>query len=189
MKRMIALLLGIAFVACCGAGAGPLHGQAKKNGVVVMMDGLQARAPAEWKEEEVTNKLRYKQFRVPKVGDDKEDAEVIMFRNISGSPDQNLKRWKEMFIPPEGKKIDDVAKVTQMKIGELAAHYLDVSGTYKFKAAPFDPQSKEVRRPNTRMIAVQVEGRTAPYQIRFVGPAATVERHKKGFDDWLKAFK
>lgn len=186
MKRLCGFLLGVAFLVCCGVGGSPLHGQ---GGDVVKIDYLESKPPAEWKEEPVTSKLRHKQFRLPKVKGDTDDAEIIIFRGISGTADQNLKRWKDMFIPPEGKKIDDVAKVTQMKLGALDAYYLDVAGTYKFKERPFDPQSKEVRRANQRMVAVQVEGKTAPYQIRFVGPAKTVEHYKKGFDDWLKGFK
>jgi hypothetical protein len=189
MHRLWSLLPALAFLACLGGSERTFAGQAKKAGVTVVLDGLQATAPAEWKEEEVTNKLRYKQFRLPAVKGDKQDAEIIIFRAISGSPAQNLQRWKDMFIPPEGKKIDEVAKVTEMKIGGLEAYYLDVHGTYKFKDRPFDPQSKEVRQAGTRMVAVQVEGKMAPYQIRFVGPAQTVEHYKKGFDDWLKSFK
>src|SRR5262249_10088192 len=155
-------LPALAFLACWAAA--PLPAQ-DKGGSVVMIDGLQSKAPAEWKEETPTNKLRYKQFRLPAAKGDKEYAEAIIFRGSTGSADANIKRWKDMFIPPEGKKIDDVAKVTEMKIGGLDAYYLDVAGTYKFKERPFDPQSKEVRRPNTRMVAVQLEGKMAPYQI------------------------
>ena len=186
MKYVFRTLPALMFLACWAAA--PLPAQ-DKGGSVVTIDGLQSKAPAEWKEETPTNKLRYKQFRLPAVKGDKEDAEVIIFRGITGSPEANIKRWKEMFIPPEGKKIDDVAKVTPMKIGGLEAYYLDVAGTYKFKERPFDPQSKEVRRANTRMIAIQLEGKMAPYQLRLVGPSATVEHYKKGFDEWIKAFK
>src|SRR5262245_45781119 len=186
MRHVIRALPAFAFLACWAAA--PLPAQ-DKGGSVGTIDGLESKAPAEWKEETPTNKLRYKQFRLPAAKGDKEDAEVIIFRGITGSAEANIKRWKEMFIPPEGKKLDDVAKVTPMKIGSLEAYYLDVAGTYKFKERPFDPQSKEVRRANTRMIAVQLEGKTAPYQIRLVGPVATVTHYKEGFDQWLKAFK
>src|SRR5262245_46262001 len=114
MKRVYGPLVVAAFLACCGARDNALRGQ-EKDGTVVMLDGLQSRTPAAWKEEPVTDKLRYKQFRLPKVKDDKEDAVILMYRGIGGSADANLKRWKDMFLPPEGKKLDEVAKVTEIK--------------------------------------------------------------------------
>lgn len=184
MKRLCGFLLGVAFLACCGGGESPLHGQ---TGGAVMIDNLQSKAPAEWKEEPVTSNLRYKQFRLPKVKGDPDDAVLLLFK-LGGSADDNVKRWKGMFAPPPGAKSDEAAKVSQIKVGSLEAVRLDVHGTYLDKA-PGDPAAKAVRRPSYRMIAVQIEGKTSPYQIRFVGPAKTVEHYKKGFDDWLKGFK
>jgi hypothetical protein len=100
-----------------------------------------------------------------------------------------LKRWKEQFIPPTGKTLDEVSKVTEMKIGKNKAWYLDVSGTYKFKDAPFDPKAKEELRPNQRMLAIQYEGVDDPYHFKLVGPAKTIEQHKKAFDEWIGSFK
>lgn len=187
MRRLLGFLVAAAFLASCGLADVPILGQEKKDGVVVVIDGLKSKAPAEWKEEVPKGTMRYMQFRLPKVKDDKEDAELLMFK-LGGSSRDNLKRWMDQFIAPEGKKIDDVAKVTEMKIGGLDAFYLDVHGTYKYKDLA-NPKSKEERRANSRMLAVQIEGKMSPYQIRLTGPAQTVEHYKKGFDGWLKAFK
>jgi len=81
------------------------------------------------------------------------------------------------------------SKVTEVKIGGMKAFYLDVSGTYKHKDAPFDPKSKEELKPGYRRLNVHYEGKNDAYHIRLVGPAATVEHYKKGFDEWLKNFK
>jgi hypothetical protein len=158
-------------------------------GVVVDMDGLRSRAPAGWKEETPGNRMRYAQFRLPKQGDDKADGEVVVFKGLGGSAKDNVKRWKGMFQPPAGKSIDDVAKVEEIKIGGRDAVYLDISGTYKYKAKPIDPDSKAEKRPDYRMLAVQWDGPKNQYQIRVTGPAKTVEHYKKGFDEWLKGFK
>ena len=158
-------------------------------GVVVQFDSLKSTTPGSWKEEEPTNKLRYKQFRLPKADDDKADAEVIIFRGLGGSAKENVQRWKGQFVPPEDKKIDDVAKVSELKISGAAATYLDVSGTYLYKARPADPNEKAERRPDYRMLAVHFQGPETVYHVRLVGPAKTVEHYKKGFDEWLKAFK
>jgi hypothetical protein len=39
------------------------------------------------------------------------------------------------------------------------------------------------------MLAVHFDAPENIYHIKLVGPARTVEMYKKGFDDWLKAFK
>jgi hypothetical protein len=186
MRRALWLLLlgcGALALNVCGA-----NGDDKK-GTPVELDGLRSEAPAAWKEEEPANRMRYMQFRLPKVKDDKADAELVIFKGFGGSAKDNIKRWKEQFIPPEGKKIDDVAKVMEMKVAGAELSYLDVRGTYLFKARPIDPDAKAERRPDYRMLAVHFEGPKNVYHIKLVGPAKTIEHHRAGFDDWLKAFK
>jgi hypothetical protein len=169
------------------AGDGDKKGDEK--GILVDLDGLKSRAPAAWKEEEPTSNLRYQQFRLPKVKDDKYDAELVIFRGIGGSVKDNVQRWKDDFRPPQGKKADDLSKVTEMKLGELNVTYVEVQGTYLFRTRPRDPNEKPQERPDYRLLGVIFSTEKNPYQIRLVGPAKTVEHYKQGFDDWLKAFK
>jgi hypothetical protein len=125
------------------------------------------------------------------VEGDKNDAEFVIFSfgpGQGGSAAENVKRWKGFFIPPDGKSIDDVSKVTKMKVGDVDVTYLDVQGTYKYKERPFDPNAKEELRPDYRMLGVVFEGKKT-YFFRLVGPAKTITHHKKGFEDWLKGFK
>src|SRR5579871_6543843 len=124
-----------------------------KDGVVLEVDGMKATVPADWKEGKVKNRLRWKTFICPKVKDDKMDVEISMFKEASGTPEANVERWKGQFDPPEGKKIDDVAKVTEIMIGKKKATFFEVYGTYKFKEFPMAP--KVELRPDSRMLAVQ----------------------------------
>lgn len=155
-------------------------------GGVVEIDGLKSAAPAAWIEEKPASKLRLKQFRLPKVGEDKEDAVmlVIYLDGQGGSSEENVKRWKGMFTPPPGKSIDDVAKVDTFKVSGVPATYVDVQGTYT--APPFE---KQPPKKDYRMLAVYWDSKNGPYFIRLVGPARTVEQYKKGFEDWMKDFK
>jgi hypothetical protein len=158
----------------------------------ITLDGMKSALPAEWKVEKSTSQMRAHQFRLPKVDGDADDAEVVVFyfgAGGGGTIAENVKRWKQTFVPPSGKSIDDVAKVEEMKVGDTPVTYLDVSGTYKFKTRPNDPNSKEELKANSRMIGVVFASKNGPYFIRFVGPEKTVTHHKKGFDGWLKAFK
>jgi hypothetical protein len=190
--RRITFLAVLAFGAvACGESGERARGAADKagKGTVVELDGLRSTAPAEWKEEEPSNRMRFGQFQLPKKGDDKYDAELVIFKGLGGTARANIARWKGLFTPPEGKNIDDVAKVEEIKIGGHEATFLDVSGAYLMKTRPFDPNDKGERRPDYRMLAIHFEGPKDVYHIRLVGPAKTVEAYKKGFEEWIKGFK
>lgn len=163
--------------------------RAADKGTVVDLDGLKSAAPSAWKEEPPSNQMRLAQFKLPKAKGDSFDVELIIFKNAGGSVRDNVSRWKGQFTPPEGKNIDDVSKVEEIKIAGRDATLLDVHGTYTYKQRPFDPADRGEKRPDYRMLAVQFQGPTNLYHIRLVGPAKTVEQYKQGFDDWLKNFK
>jgi hypothetical protein len=160
--------------------------------IVIALGGLESRAPIEWKQEETSSKNRVYQFRVPKVEGDNADAEVAIFYfgpNGAGSNADNITRWKGMFIPPEGKTIDEATKVRRFKTAGEDMTYADIQGTYKFKARPFDPNAKEELKPDYHMLGVIFGSPKGPYYVRFVGPAKTVNQHKLAFEYWLKSFK
>jgi hypothetical protein len=185
---LVIVALGALVLACRGGDSARADDQ-KDKGTVIELDGQRSAVPADWKQQETTSQMRYAQFRLPKKGDDKYDAEVVIFRGLGGSAKANVDRWKGLFTPPEGKSIDDVAKVEEIKVGGHPAVYLDVQGTYLMKTRPFDPNDKGEKRPDYRLLGVQVEGPKTVYHIRLVGPARTVEAYKRGFDEWLKNFK
>jgi hypothetical protein len=190
MKKAVVEAIGAVVVMALwlsGTG-GQVRGDDAK-GAVIEFDDLKSTAPATWKEEEPASKMRYKQYRLPHAKGDKADGELLIFRGFGGSAKENIQRWKEQFQPPEGKKLGDVAKVTEMKIAGREVTYLDISGVYLFKERPFDPNAKVEKRPDYRMLAVHFEGTKNIYHIKLVGPEKTVEEYKRGFDDWLKAFK
>jgi hypothetical protein len=187
--RRTAFLTVLALV---GLACGPAASENKADdakGTEVDLDGLKATTPAEWKKETPPESFvpRWMQFRIPKAKDDKYDAELVIFKGLGGSADDNIARWKKQFIAPKGKSIDDVAKVTDVDIGGRKGKYLDVSGTFLYRD-PANPR-KEEEREDYRMLAIHYEGKDNTYHFRFYGPAKTVEEAKKGFDEWLKAFK
>ncbi len=183
MRRAL-LLAGLLAALMGSATAGE-----KGKGTKVTLDGMTSTTPAAWVSEEPANRMRFAQFRLPRAKGDKEDAELIIFKGLGGSANANIDRWKKQFSPPKGKTMADVAKVTKIKIGGEEATLLDVSGTYKYNPAPFNPRSKTEDRPNYRMLAIHFEGPKEVYHIKLTGPAKTIEQHKKGFDEWLKGFK
>jgi hypothetical protein len=183
-----------------GAGGGPsgVGGTAKTQpkpkepvmGVVVNLDGLKSETPGNWIVEKPANRLRSHQFRLPAVGEDTADAELAILPNVQGTAEQNIQRWKETFVPPSGKTLKEVSKVEKFTtVGKASAVMLDVHGTYLYKDRPFDPTAKVDVRPGYRMLTVILETKENIHQIRLTGPYKTVERYKKSFEDWVRAFQ
>ena len=164
--------------------------RADDKGTATTIDGLKSTAPATWKAKEAAGSRVY-YFILPKEKGDKFDGELIVsyFDGKGGTVADNVKRWKTMITPPEGKTIEDVSKTEELKVGTGKATVFDASGTYTHKARPMDPNEKGEKREDYRMIAVYLETPNGPYFIRVTGPTRTIEAHKKGFDEWLKGMK
>jgi hypothetical protein len=125
--------------------------------------------------------------RLEPVDDDKYYALVtvgFLGKGNRASAAEWVKRWERMFLPPKRKTMQDAAKVRHLTVNDVAATYLDVRGDYK--GIPGDDTTPQ---PNFRLLGVYFDTPQGPYQIRLFGPADTVEFYRKGFEDWVKAFK
>jgi hypothetical protein len=161
----------------------------KAKGTKVTFDGMTSTAPSTWVEQTPSNKMRFMQFKLPKVKGDKEDAELVIFKGLGGSSKANIDRWKAQFVAPKGKTADDISKESDIKIGGKEAKKVVVEGTFKYNPAPFNRTSKNVLRPDYKMIAIHFEGPKDIFHIKLTGPAKTVDSYAKGFDAWIKGFK
>lgn len=157
----------------------------------VKFAGLTGTTPAGWKEETPSNRMRLAQFKLPKAEKDKEDAELSVFVSPGGGGvDANLKRQEVKFKIPEGVKKEDAIKLEKVKVGGFEGKYQDIAGTFLFKAAPFDPNAKVTEKEGYRQLYVIFEAKEGEVvSMILVGPAATIEKNKKGFDEFLKSFK
>lgn len=178
MRTMIAAVLTA--IVACGLTADD------KKGVAVEWGGAKSTTPAGWKEETPSNKMRQAQFKLEKEKGDPEDAELALFASPGGgSVEQNLERQVKKFELAKDAK----PAVSKVKIGKAEATYQDITGTLLKKFPPFDPNAKITKVENYRQIYVIFEGKDAVYSLTLLGPAKTVEKHKKEFDEWLKNFK
>ena len=156
----------------------------------VEIAGMKSKTPDTWKEETPSSSMRLTQFKVPKAEGDTEDAELVIFyfKGGSGTPEQNLQRQRAKFKPPAGKdKVEE--KLDKIKVGTHEAPYQDLTGTILQKKRPFDPADKGVEKGNYRQLYVILVTDKGDFYPTLVGPAKTVEKHKKDFEDWLKNFK
>lgn len=186
MRILIASLVG--FLSLCTLGSI----SAGEKGAAVELDGLKSTPPASWKAGKVASKFRAYQFTLPAAPGDKDDAELVIFyfgKGGGGGIKENLKRWQGMMEAPRGKSIDELTTIKELKVGKVQVTVLDVKGTYLSKFPPFAPNAKVTRKPQHRLIGVVFDSENGPYFMRLTGPAATVERHKQGFDRWLQGFK
>jgi hypothetical protein len=178
------LLTGFAAVLLAG-----LASADDKKGTLVEFAGMKSAAPADWKEEAPTSTMRAYQFKLPKADGDKEDGELALFffkGGGSGSLDANLKRQVAKFQPANGKdKVEE--KTEKVKVGSIEATYQDVSGTYIKK--PFPMAEKGTPMPGFRQLYVVFENTDGQFYMTLLGPAKTIDKHKKAFEDWLKNFK
>jgi hypothetical protein len=164
---------------------------ADDKGVTVEWGAVKSATPAGWKEETPSNKMRLAQFKLPKEKGDPEDAELALFASPGGgSIEANLERQVKKFELAKDAK----PAVSKIKIGKQDAVYQDITGTFLKKFPPFDPNAKITRVENYRQIYVIYEGKDASgkeavFSLTLLGPAKTVEKHKKDFDAWLKNFK
>jgi len=157
-------------------------------GTEVKLDKFSSTTPSDWKSEKPIYRLRSYQFRLPGAKDAK-DAELFIFPDLTKTVDENFARYKEMFVPPDGKTLDDITKITKLEVGKAKVAILDMQGTWLYKERPFDPKSKQENRPDSRVISVIFTTDDGNYLIRLSGPAPTVTQHAKAFFDWIKAFK
>jgi hypothetical protein len=167
----------------------PAFAVAQDKGTEVKINSLKATTPADWKKEKPANLLRSYQFKLPATKDLAE-AELTVYPESHPNPEKSFPRWKAMFIPPEDKTIDDMTKTPKWEVKGTTVTVLDVSGgTWKYKERPQDPKSKEMLLDNYRVIWVIVAEKEEATHIRLAGPAATVEKHAKAFEEWVKALK
>jgi hypothetical protein len=160
---------------------------AQDKGDVVELGGLKSQVPAGWVAEQPDEPQCYKQYRLEPVGDDKEGPRLtveFLGKGRGSSAGEYVKRWVGSFFPPEGKKMDDVAKVRELRVRGAAVTYLDVRGDYK--GSPGDPSTP---RQDYRLLGVYFDTPRGPYVIRLFGPADTVEFYRAGFEDWVKGFQ
>jgi hypothetical protein len=177
MRTLCCVLLATSFA---------LAARADDKPVVVKLNKLSAPAPSDWKKEKPSNLLRTYQFKLPGVKDHPE-AELAVYNESLPGAEKNFPKWKNTFVAPEGKTIDEVAKTAKWEVPGAKVDVLDVTGTWKFKERPQD--KKEMLLDDWRVIWVIVEEKDETHHIRLSGPAATMEEQAKTLEKWVRSLK
>jgi hypothetical protein len=143
--------------------------------------GLRFAVPEDWKRMPTRTELRAAEFRLPAPKRGTEDGTLVLHRfgKASGEGvDDNVARWLAEFRPTDGRTAREAATVTHRTANGLAVTVYDVSGTFQARLGPI----QEAPKPDWRMLGAVVEGEGGPWFWRAVGPAATIEEARPGFD-------
>ena len=138
--------------------------------------GIEWKEPEGWTKIPQRSPMRLATYRVPRQGDDSEDAELAIFyfgSNSGGGVDANMKRWAGQFsdVPPA-----DVRR-SERTANDLTQHIMEIEkGT--FSPGMMGPSKS---KPNQGMLAAIVESPTGHYFFKLTGPAGTVKGSRAEF--------
>lgn len=139
--------------------------------------------PAGWRSITPSSTMRKAQYVLPKVAGDLEDAELIVFNfgaGQGGGVEENLKRWEGQF------ENASKPKIVKKKVAGMNVTIMDISGTYKQQAmgGPF-AGGAVTKKLNFRMLAAIVEAPDSSYFFKLAGPAKTVAKWEKSFNEFI----
>jgi hypothetical protein len=166
----------------------------RRRGLVLMIWILLAAAfafvtPQGWQKQASTSSMRVAEFMLPHADGDAEDAQLVVyyFGGSGGNVEANLQRWVGQIRQPDGKPSSEVAKKETRTVNELTVTLLDVSGTYVAETAP--GSTERHNKPNFRLRAAVVETTNGPYFIKLTGPAKTVGKWDRAFEQFVSSLK
>jgi hypothetical protein len=143
--------------------------------------------PGGWQSQPVRSALRKAQYALPRVGDDGEDGELVVFffgRNEGGAVRENIERWISQFSTPEGLPIPpEATREDAFEAQGMKVTMLDVAGRF----TPGPGMGSSEPRDNVRMLAAVIETPDGNWFVRATGPLATMQEHRPAFIEFLKS--
>lgn len=151
-------------------------------------------APSSWTAVDVPKSGPQKAgYRVPQVGNDKEEAQLEIFffgTGADGSPEKHFTEWFGQF---DG-NVGATAKRDKFSAGPLEVEMVEVAGTYKIPLGP--PVGKKKKAPmqmvkeNFRLVGAVVKTPDrGNWFFKMAGPSDTVEAAKGAFRTLLESSK
>src|ERR1043165_6800232 len=185
-KICATLLLSLicAFAACSSRASLKNQSNVPANG------DLHFKAPDGWITEKPSSNMRVAQYKLPKADGDPEDATLVVYyfgASQGGSTQANIDRWINQIQQPDGSASKDKAKTDSMTVNGLKVTTVDVTGTYTAEMAPGSKTFHD--DADYRLRAAVVETPKGNYFLKLAGPAKTIARWDKEYNDYLKSFE
>jgi hypothetical protein len=132
-------------------------------------------------------------YKVPKAGNDKEDAELTVAFFGTGSEGDEPKRFKEAFAQFDG-DVGATAQRDALDVKGTKVEIADVAGTYKISLTPPVGPTKrspvQMVKPTYRMmLAVVKTSDRGNWYFKLVGPDETVQAARSGFRTVLESVR
>ena len=145
--------------------------------------------PQGWEKQPASSSMRVAEFHLPKAAGDAEDGQLVLyyFGGQGGSVEANLQRWVGQMQQPDGKPSSAMAKKETRTVNGLKVTLLDVSGTYVAETAP--GAAEHHNKPGFRLRAGVVETAGGPYFIKLTGPAKTIAKWDRAFEQFVASLK
>jgi hypothetical protein len=141
--------------------------------------------PSGWERVTLNNPMRKATYRVPRFGQDKEDAELAVFYfgpGQGGTIDANVDRWVTQF---SGIKPDDVKRADRNANG-LRQHTVEIESGSFASGMPGGPTRK---KDGYGLLGGIVVAPSGPYFFKLTGPSATVKNARERFFKLLDSVK
>jgi hypothetical protein len=140
--------------------------------------GIRWNVPARWTVQE-TRPMRMATYTIPAApGGEAGECGIFYFgAGKGGSVEENMDRWAKQFESAAA------PKKSERTIHGLRVHLMDVSGTYLAPGGPM--MQSQGKKSGWRLLGAIVEAPDGLVFFKCVGPAATIQRAEKDFDELL----
>jgi hypothetical protein len=151
---------------------------------------LKYKVPDGWLKEQPSSSMRVAQYKLPRVQGDSDDASLVLYffgSGQGGSVADNVDRWVNQMVQPDGSSSKEKARVETVTINGLKVTTVDVTGTYTAQMSP----GGEARHNdnNQRLRAAVVETPKGNYFAKLIGPEKTVSHWDQSFGEYVKSFE
>jgi hypothetical protein len=137
-------------------------------------------APASWQKTENPSTMRKATYKIPKAGDDTEDAELSISQ-AGGSPEANISRWEGQFQDRAG-----ATKKEERRVGDLKVTIVELKGKFMGGGMPGGPAIAP--KPGWMMLGAIVET-AQPHFFKLTGPEKTVTAARADFDKMIESLR
>lgn len=166
--------------------------QAAEGQAIALADGkLVLKAPAQWKAVPPKSRIVQYEFVAPASESKPENQARITIMGAGGSIADNIQRWYDQFVQPDGSVTKDKSKAEKIDVAGQTVHIVDIPGTFKDSGGgPFFQQRPPVMREKYRMLGAIIETKDmGQHFVKITGPAETVDKLKDGFRKMLEGLE
>lgn len=184
MKMLSGVSLCLAVIGSSVVGLRPAVAQEASLEIALADGKLALTAPEGWVRQQPRSRIVEHEFSVPAAEGDEQDGRVTVM-GAGGSIEDNIARWCDQFLQPDGADSREKALVEELNVAGQSVVLVDISGTYLDK--PFPMAREFVEREGYRMLGAIIRTeKLGNYFVKFYGPAHTVTNYEDAFQQMVE---